>query len=159
MPSQKIKKVVVPATNLSPVTKDAEYLVRYRIISEDRNRLSHWSPIYKISAADRITEVSSSIDITGNNITITWDDENDRSSYDIFVRFGVYDEATESIAWDNYFYHGTSPIHTYSLLKESGYTDISIVVQAEGIVKEINSILKVAESERSLRSIFDGGSA
>jgi hypothetical protein len=45
-----IKKAVVLSDNLpeSP-TLPEEYLVRYRIVSEDRNRRSHWSPIYYLN--------------------------------------------------------------------------------------------------------------
>jgi hypothetical protein len=44
-----IKKAVVLESNLPPVNTQTEgYSVRYRIVSEDRNRSSHWSPIYNL---------------------------------------------------------------------------------------------------------------
>jgi hypothetical protein len=46
---QGIKKAIILSENLpntlQPINK---YVVRYRIVSEDRNRRSHWSPIYYI---------------------------------------------------------------------------------------------------------------
>lgn len=43
------KKAVILSANLpEPLTPSGQYLVRYRIVSEDRNRRSHWSPIYYI---------------------------------------------------------------------------------------------------------------
>ena len=46
-----IKKAVVLEPNLPPVNTQTEgYSVRYRIVSEDRNRSSHWSPIYNLQA-------------------------------------------------------------------------------------------------------------
>jgi hypothetical protein len=47
------RKAVVPSSDLPPFTvfKDGNfgYRVRYRIASEDRNRFSHYSPIYDIT--------------------------------------------------------------------------------------------------------------
>jgi len=44
-----IKKAVVLENNLPPVNVQTEgHSVRYRIVSEDRNRSSHWSPIYTV---------------------------------------------------------------------------------------------------------------
>ncbi len=159
MANQKIKKVTLSPSDLPPLTDSAEYLFRYRVVSEDKNRFSHWSSIYRLSLADRVIVVPISIDISENNIVVTWDDGNDRSVYDVFIRFGSFNELTEEVDWDNYFYHGTSPIHTYSLLKEVGYTHIGAKVQLEGINKAINPLLQIAEAERALKTIFDGGSA
>jgi hypothetical protein len=159
MADSRVKKVVISPSELPPLNSEGNYTLRYRIVSEDRNRFSHWSPIYNIALGNRITQVSSFIDISQNNITVTWGDGNDRPSYDIFIKFGTYDEVAETVDWDNYFYHGTSPIHTYSLFKEDGYTHVGAIIQLEGIEKVINPILKISESEISLRSIFDGGSA
>ena len=45
-----IKKATVLAANLpEPLTPPEQYLVRYRIVSEDRNRRSHWSLIYYVN--------------------------------------------------------------------------------------------------------------
>jgi hypothetical protein len=159
MANEKIKKVIIENSDLPAIGATGKYLLRYRIVSEDRNRASHWSPIYNIALGNRVTQVSSFIDVSQNNITVTWEDGNDRPVYDIFIKFGTYNEAAEMVDWDNYFYHGTSPVHTYSLLKEDGYTHVGAIIQLEGIKKVVNPILKISESERSLRSIFDGGSA
>lgn len=40
-----IKKVKVPVNLLPPLANDEEYLLRYRVISEDQNRTSAWSPV------------------------------------------------------------------------------------------------------------------
>jgi hypothetical protein len=49
MPDRGIKKAIIQSTNLpEPLISQGQYLVRYRIVSEDRNRRSHWSPIYYI---------------------------------------------------------------------------------------------------------------
>lgn len=46
-----IKKVVIPDTSLPYVDIDSTslfYNVRYRVVSEDKNRLSHWSKVYRV---------------------------------------------------------------------------------------------------------------
>jgi hypothetical protein len=43
-----VKKVTITKKELPPLTPNGEYLLRYRIISEDKNRTSHWSPIYTL---------------------------------------------------------------------------------------------------------------
>lgn len=54
MPRKGDQKVIVPADTLpaSPINIDGYYyyLVRYRIVTEDNNRYSHWSPVYFIPA-------------------------------------------------------------------------------------------------------------
>jgi len=44
-----IKKYRQEYADLPPISSETEgYSIRYRIISEDRNRVSHWSPVYLI---------------------------------------------------------------------------------------------------------------
>lgn len=46
-----IKKVTIPNVDLPITNTDiGGYAVRYRIVSEDRNRVSHWSPIHYVNA-------------------------------------------------------------------------------------------------------------
>jgi hypothetical protein len=43
-----LQKAVVPLLTLPPLTVIGEklgYYTRYRIISDDRNKTSHWSPV------------------------------------------------------------------------------------------------------------------
>lgn len=57
-----IKKFRIPASQLPPLDVNTEaYTLRYRFISEDKNRLSHWSPIYSLIPA--YTFVSGNIEI------------------------------------------------------------------------------------------------
>ena len=51
MASGNIKKNIILKKDLPSLTADNEnlsYEIRYRVVSEDKNRLSHWSPINKI---------------------------------------------------------------------------------------------------------------
>ena len=46
--SEQIREVAIPEAELPELAPGEQYLVRYRIISEDRNRTSAWSPIARI---------------------------------------------------------------------------------------------------------------
>jgi hypothetical protein len=140
---------------LSP---DGEYLIRYRIISEDKNRTSHWSPIYSLDATGSIEQVSSSLEITSTNITASWGDANDRSEYDIFVSFGTLSGGI--INYEPYSYHGSSPIHSYSFKKKDGaYTHVQVAIQLSGIEKVTSPTLTISQTSKLLQPTISGGSA
>jgi hypothetical protein len=48
IPDEGIQKVTVLKTELPKITKDGKYYVRYRVTSEDGNKISSWSPKYEI---------------------------------------------------------------------------------------------------------------
>jgi hypothetical protein len=129
-----IKKLIIPKNQLPPVGDNNEYLLRYRIISDDKNRSSHYSPIFLVPAPE-IEEVEGNVFVNGTSSTAIWGDENNRPRYDIFVKFDG----------GSYFYHGTSPIHTYGFLN-TGTTNVRVAVQVEGINKQRNVDLTIFES-------------
>ena len=84
-----IKNARLPSRNLPPVNENNEYAYRYRITSEDKNRISAWSPI-KIIAAPAVEMVDGDVTVSGASdkvITVTWSNENNRPNYDIFTKF------------------------------------------------------------------------
>jgi hypothetical protein len=130
-----VKKAIVPKESLPPVDSEtAGYVVRYRIISEDKNRTSHWSPTFVTNAVPTETVIGA-LSITSSIITAVWDDELNRSAYDIFVKFDA----------GSFFYHGTSPIHTYSFLN-TGTTSVHVKVQIASSVKEVKESLVIFDS-------------
>jgi len=131
-----IKKLVIPKSQLPPVNDDNEYVLRYRIVSDDKNRTSHYSSIFT-AVANTIEPVSGNLSRNGNSLIAVWGDENTRPKYDIFVKF---DNGT-------YEYHGTSPIHTYGFVKKDSATiNVRVAVQVEGINKTRNAELTIFES-------------
>jgi hypothetical protein len=125
-----IKKALLPAID----SNNVGYIFRYRVVSEDKNRTSQWSPV-NIVADDTITGVSGALQISQTITTVVWDDELNRPKYDIFVGF---DSATP-------IYHGTSPIHTYSFLN-TGTTNVRVIIQVEGSQKTLNASLEIYDS-------------
>jgi hypothetical protein len=162
-----VKKVTIEKKDLVPLSPDGKYLLRYRIISEDKNRTSHWSPIYSLDLANvkkgddiinLIIPVVSSIEVTDTNILVSWGDANERSSYDIFASFGTLSSGT--INYEPYSYKGSSPIHSHSFKKKDGaYTHVKIAIQLAGIEKITSPALTIAESEKLLQPTISGGSA
>lgn len=148
-----IKKTIISKENLPPLSPNGEYVVRYRIISEDKNRTSHWSPIYYIDVKPFIEQVTGELQGSSTSLGLTaiWGDVNFKSLYDIFVSFGVYNVSTSQVDWNPYFYHGSSPIHTYSFLRNQEHTDIRVKIQLSGIEKSVNETLSICSIEKSLR--------
>lgn len=135
MADPRIKKVTIQSNNLPGVNSENQHLVRFRIISEDRNRFSHWSPVYKVDAK-AITQVDGEVSISGRFIIAVWGDEPLRPKYDIFVKFDN----------NEYFYHGTSTTHTYSFIN-TGTSTVKVAVQIDSYEKARSQELTIYESE------------
>ena len=72
------KKIVIPKSSLPPVDSNTgSYIVRYRFVSEDKNRVSHWSPTFITNSAS-VEQVNGALSITPTIITAVWGDELNR---------------------------------------------------------------------------------
>jgi hypothetical protein len=73
MSNEVIKKAKLLESNLPPVSSITEgYDIRYRIISEDKNRVSHWSPITLVYPDFSYTPGVINHTASGNLNTIVW---------------------------------------------------------------------------------------
>lgn len=89
-----IKKAIFPKTQLPPINSGlGQYVVRYRIVSEDRNRFSHWSAQHLISPVPLKPSEYSTMAVTKSTgfLTVSWETEPDPIpvSYDIYVAWGT----------------------------------------------------------------------
>lgn len=135
MADKGIKKVVIKKNNLPALDFDSTgYIFKYRIVSEDKNRTSQWSPI-NIIVNESIYPVSGAISVTSSITTAVWGDEVNWPKYDVFVGF---DSAIP-------VYHGTSPIHTYSFIN-TGVENVRVIVQVESSKKQLSSNLEIYNS-------------
>lgn len=86
-----IRKVTIPRSELPAVNATSNaYNVRYRIISEDRNRFSAWSPIVQVSApAISLLTYSIAVNNTDQIITAVWNPNPSLglTNYDVFIRW------------------------------------------------------------------------
>ena len=130
-----LKKAIIQKQFLPPVdSENSAYLVRYRIVSDDKNRVSHWSPTF-VTGAVPVQSVNGALSVTSSIITAVWGDELNRPKYDVFVGF---DGATPT-------YHGTTPIHSYQFIK-TGTTNVRVIIQVESSAKTLNNNLDIYNS-------------
>jgi hypothetical protein len=116
-----IKKVIIAKKNLPSIFgTHQKYVVRYRIVSEDRNRTSHWSAQYKLNAP-AITNInhSISVDATANTIKLVWDEVSNISGYDIYVKW-------DSGSWSHIT---TTTNNNYTCLIKDSSTSVQFAVQ------------------------------
>jgi hypothetical protein len=73
MANEVIKKIKLSQDNLPTINSiTGKYDVRYRVVSEDKNRTSHWSPIININP--NYIYVAGNISIVSSGITtVAWD--------------------------------------------------------------------------------------
>lgn len=87
-----LQKAIVEKVDLPPLSIFSDgtigYYTRHRVISVDRNKYSHWSPVIQVRVPP--FEYIGSVDcvLNGNSITAIWGDEYNRPRYDVFVRWG-----------------------------------------------------------------------
>jgi hypothetical protein len=133
MVDNNIKKIVIPQSDLPPIrVEDQGYVFRYRIISDDKNRRSHWSPIKIIKP--EYTFVSGNIyhNKAGQINSIVWGPViikkgtrtiTQASEYDVWIRWDKGDSG-------DWIYSSQVNATSLSLITPSTYT-INDVDQAQ----------------------------
>lgn len=125
-PDQGIKKIIIPKSKLPGFFGDnRQYVLRYRFISEDKNRTSHWSPVYKIVAEDTPTEILNSIIIDTSNrvVNVAWEPQTNIEEYYIYVKWNNGD-------WQ---YYTKTTQTNYSIVYAVDKEYINIAVQPKTI--------------------------
>jgi hypothetical protein len=135
-----IKKLRILKSSLPPIDHDTlKYNLRYRIVSDDRNRVSHWSPIYNLNGST-VEAYTGSLSINPEIITAVWKEEDQLDieadeSYDVFVKFDS----------GSFIYHGFVSTHSFMFLNE-GTSTVHVKVQVISSKKEIKPSLLVYDS-------------
>jgi hypothetical protein len=105
-----MQKAIIPKEILPPISSDGRYILRYRVASEDKNRVSDWSRIYSIygklvkdilgydeeDGEQRYPDgVPLDVVATEDGMSISWDlpVELQATDYDVFVKWS-YDGGT-----------------------------------------------------------------
>lgn len=156
-----IKKIIIPKESLPSILnttsltsnsvgrgEDFAYNIRYRLVSEDKNRSSHWSRIHNINGETQVPvanlsysyvkETATTSTGTTTAIRINWTIPTTlgTNTFDIFVKRNA----------GAYSYYGTSQTNTYVVLRESSETSITILVQTPTYPKEITLAAKLFET-------------
>lgn len=87
MSDQIVKKVIIKKEDLPAFNGVLQnYLVRYRIVSEDKNRSSHWSPYYSLSNPES-DQINCSVEVVENKVGMVWEQPTKPiSQYDIYFK-------------------------------------------------------------------------
>jgi hypothetical protein len=122
-----VKKVVVENV---PKIFGSGYTIRYRVVSEDRNRTSHWSPMHTFQK-DIPTEEPLSVDgeivfVSNRQVSATWEEINANLVYEIFINWNDEVDEELNLVW-TYMRTVSSP--TYTTLAPTGAESVSIWVQ------------------------------
>lgn len=70
-----MSKIRIPVEKLPPPDKDGYHHLQFRVISEDRNRWSAWSPFNKVKSLGQYKplEPDVTIEISKGTVLLTWD--------------------------------------------------------------------------------------
>lgn len=144
------KKLIISKTNFPEMNiNDPNYQVRFRLISENRNRTSAWSPIFSVNPDVEFIPDGAQVIIEKHNdytnflwnpvkVTKTVDGVQTMSAdlphYDIWIRwadvdYGLTIEQKNSGTWS---YIGRMPTTSMSLLVPAGMSHVSIEVYRPG---------------------------
>lgn len=140
-----LRKVIIPQSALPIVNADTEqYVVRYRVVSEDRNRISHWSAQYFVDLEPPVIEESNIVTVGNGFITVNWSDlAVDGSLYDVYVAWGFTN--TTSVGTPEYF--GTLGGSVATVAIPSGALAVKSYVQRVSSPKgNITATALIAES-------------
>lgn len=117
MPKQiTIKKDTLPPLDAS----SSAYLIRFRIVSEDKANVSYWSPIYALPVSVSYTVAIPTVNHSGGITVVAWQPIVDISNYDVFLSWsstaGVY----------NWQYYGRVNTTSVTLAEPAGLNKFSI---------------------------------
>jgi hypothetical protein len=129
-----VARFTIPLENLPPTSSSAQHIVRFRVISEDRNRVSDYSPIFLLDSPGQIPSASVQYAITtsagigsGTFVDLIWAGDYismhktlDSNIHDIFVKWsysGIYE------------YVGRVVGNNFRILKPAAATTVRFKVQ------------------------------
>jgi hypothetical protein len=133
-----VKKVVIPRSQLIPVDGSSQTLIRFRIISDDRNRFSEWSSIFSVTTGEEISLTAARFASAslGSMVEIAWDGLPSGISLDIFT----------SEDGEDMTYHGTTSDNRYIFIRSAEET-YQFSIQRSSINKAYDEFLQIFESE------------
>lgn len=137
-PDPGIKNVIIKKELLGKVTSSNQKILRFRIVAEDKNRKSAYSPIFSTQSSPIIPGIGRIVkDPDSNTILANWSsgDVSTQILYDVFIGF---DSAAPA-------YRTTTGSTSY-LFSNTGTTSVRVVVQVGSINPILNPDLKIFDS-------------
>jgi hypothetical protein len=128
-----ISRFVIPSSELPPINQNGKHHLRFRIITQDRNSISAWSPVYKLKNDSQVPSLNpdlvfnpqASYSYLTRSVVVTIpapeDSNNDFQrflrEYDVFTDYG-----------DGYVYHGRLGGNSFSIPRET-YSQVKVWCQ------------------------------
>jgi hypothetical protein len=131
MADKGIKKAVVKKEDLPSFNgKTQKYSVRYRIVSDDKNRYSHWSPYHSLSVGQE-QPLSCSVSVNNKIVNMVWAGPTGQVavSYDIYFKFG-------SEEWK---YIATTLVNQFSSLLPDSVSTVQVALHRSTYPKTYSS--------------------
>lgn len=151
------RKFIVRTQDLPSPSSSAQHIVRFRVISEDRNRASDWSPIFVLNSEGQIPSASvgyiltSASSFSGKSLKLIWSgnyvsyhNDLDSNRHDIFVKYdqGQYEYAGTTTGNSFEFIARQSTSSAKFTVQVPSYPVIPYLSAATGVVTpQINPIL------------------
>lgn len=138
MADQGIKKAIIKKEDLPAFNGELQnYLVRYRVVSEDKNRASHWSQYYEVEVVPEIDRtsippepwISHSLVLSENKqiINVVWTPPtNLKSDFDLYVKWGA----------DDFKYLASIQTSSYTVQTLTGYSTVMFALQVPTFPKK-----------------------
>jgi hypothetical protein len=141
-PDNNIKVATVLKEDLPAFSSNAlGYFVRYRVVSKDKNRSSHWSPYYFLLKGT-IQKVPCSVTVTGTSptkaINMVWQHpkvSTDSNEISIFKEYDIYLKTNLK----DWYLLATSPSTQFSSLVPTGASSFQVAVQVPVYPKTYNT--------------------
>lgn len=136
-PDQGIKNVIVKKELLGKVTGSNATVVRFRLVSEDKNRKSPYSQIFVVESGEVFIGIGD-INVVGNTVFVNWSsgDVSTQIMYDVFVGFDSSAPA----------FRATTGSTNYSFLK-TGTSSVRVIIQVSSINPALNEDLIIYDSQ------------
>lgn len=115
-------RIVIKKNDLPPISADdSGYNLRLRLVSQDRNRVSFWTPLYSIDAPE-VTEIPCLVNIVNTGVSkiinLVWEDPNNNKEYDIYVRWRM----SPGDALGDWLYKGSTFSNTWSVIDPGAHS-------------------------------------
>lgn len=154
-------KFTIPVEHLPPPAKiTGDHIFRFRVVSEDRNRISQYSTLYVIQSTGQIFPLQQEAQVTssGSVINVYWETPSiynvGASAIGASVQHNHESEWKQHLAdifvsWDggDYEYFGRAADDQVSIIKRQGSSTLQVLGQAANHPPCVCPMFKIYETE------------